>query len=188
MRDQKFQTTEGFRTQFNQSIPLISNDWSFGNSLDYKRWHKLPNNMVTSFNAYGRAVHSLFDEDIRISNRFYLPRNKLKGFVTRKVGPKDGKDYVGGNYATALNIDTTLPMVFANIDSVDLRYFIDTANIWGVDYSSTADESNSLRASTGFVIDWFTPIGPMNLSFAQDLTKADDDQTEFFQFNIGTTF
>ena len=35
MRNQKFQTTEGFRTQFNQSIALISSDWAFGNSLDW---------------------------------------------------------------------------------------------------------------------------------------------------------
>ena len=188
MRNQKFQTTEGFRTQFNQSIPLISNDWAFGNSLDYKIWQKLPNNMVTSFNAYGRAVQSIFDEDVRITNRFYLPRNKLKGFKTRQVGPKDGKDYVGGNYATAINLDTTLPMVFSTIESLDMRYFIDAANIWGVDYSTNVDQSNTLRASTGVVIDWFTPIGPLNVSFAQDLSKADDDKTEFFQFNLGTTF
>ena len=188
MRNQKFQTTEGFRTQFNQSIPLISNDWAFGNSLDYKIWQKLPNNMVTSFNAYGKAVQSIFDEDVRITNRFYLPRQKLKGFKTRQVGPKDGKDYVGGNYATAINLDTTLPMVFSQIESLDMRYFIDAANIWGVDYSTSVDQSNTLRASTGIVIDWFTPIGPLNVSFAQDLSKADDDKTEFFQFNLGTTF
>ena len=188
MRNQKFQTTDGFITKFNQSVPLISNDWAFGNSLDYKIWQKLPNNMVTSFNAYGKAVQSLFDEDVRITNRFYLPRNKLKGFKTRQVGPKDGKDYVGGNYATAVNLDTTLPMVFSQFESLDMRYFIDAANIWGVDYSSTVDQSNTLRASTGVVIDWFTPIGPLNVSFAQDLSKADDDKTEFFQFNLGTTF
>ena len=188
MRDQKFQTQEGFRTQFNQSIPLISNDWAFGNSLDYKLWQRLPNKMVTSFNVYGKAVQSLFDEDVRITNRFYLPRKKLKGFKTRQVGPKDGKDYVGGNYATAINLDTTLPMVFSQIDSLDMRYFVDAANIWGVDYSSTVDQSNTLRASTGFVIDWFTPIGPLNVSFAKELSKADDDKTEFFQFNLGTTF
>ena len=188
MRNQKFQTSDGFRTQFSQSIPLISNDWAFGNSLDYKIWQKLPNNMVTSFNAYGKAVHSILDEDVRITNRFYLPRQKLKGFVTRKVGPKDGKDYVGGNYATAINLDTTLPMIFSQFESLDMRYFIDAANIWGVDYSKSVDQSNTLRASTGVVIDWFTPIGPLNVSFAQDLSKADDDKTEFFQFNLGTTF
>ena len=67
--------------------------------------------------------NSLFDEDVRITNRFYLPRKKLKGFKTRQVGPKDGKDYVGGNYATAINFDTTLPMVFSTIESIRYEIF-----------------------------------------------------------------
>ena len=66
LRNQRFQTTDGFRTQFSQSIPLISNDWAFGNTLDYKIWQKLPNNMVTSFNAYGKAVQSIFSEGINL--------------------------------------------------------------------------------------------------------------------------
>ena len=97
-------------------------------------------------------------------------------------------DYVGGNYAAALNFDTTLPMLFSTVQNVDVRYFLDTANLWGVDYSSTVDQSNTIRASTGIVVDWFTPIGPLNFSLAQDISKADDDRTETFQFNLGTTF
>ena len=188
MRNQRFQTSEGFRSQFGQSIPLYSDEYSFSNSYDFKTWHKLPNNMVTSFNIYGKMINSLNGEDVRISNRTFLPKNKLKGFNTRNIGPRDGTDYVGGNYAAAINFDTTLPMVFSNIESLDMRYFIDMANLWGVDYSSSVDQSSEIRASTGVVIDWFTPIGPLNLSFAQDINKAQDDKTEFFQFNLGTTF
>ena len=55
-------------------------------------------------------------------------------------------------------------MILSQIETVDKRYFIDAANIWGADYSTSVDQSNALRASTGVVIDWFTPIGPMNLS------------------------
>ena len=160
----------------------------FSNSYDFKTWHTLPNKMVTSFNIYGKMINSLNGEDVRISNRTFLPKNKLKGFNTRNIGPRDGTDYVGGNYAAAINFDTTLPMVFSNIESLDMRYFIDMANLWGVDYSSSVDQSSEIRASTGVVIDWFTPIGPLNLSFAQDINKAEDDKTEFFQFNLGTTF
>ena len=187
-RNQRFQTTDGFRSKFNQTIPLISEEYSFGNMYDYKIWHKLPNNMVTSFNIYGRAVNSITGDDVRITNRFWLPRSKLKGFKTRNIGPVDANDYVGGNYGAAVNFDTTLPMVFSNVQNVDVRYFIDTANLWGVDYSSDVDQSNTIRASTGVVVDWFTPIGPLNFSLAQDISKADDDKTETFQFNLGTTF
>ena len=188
MRNQRFQTTEGFRSKFNQSIPIISDEYSFGNIYDFKTWYKLPNNMVTSFNIYGRSVNSLTGDDVKITNRFWLPRNKLKGFVTRNIGPVDANDYVGGNYGAAVNFDTTLPMIFTNVQNVDVRYFLDTANLWGVDYSSAVDQSNTIRASTGVVVDWFTPIGPLNFSLAQDISKADDDKTETFQFNLGTTF
>ena len=188
MRNQRFQTNEGFRSKFNQSIPLVSEEYSFGNIYDFKTWYKLPNNMITSFNIYGRSVNSLTGDDVKITNRFWLPRNKLKGFVTRNIGPVDANDYVGGNYGAAVNFDTTLPMIFSNVQNVDVRYFLDTANLWGVDYSSAVDQSNTIRASTGVVVDWFTPIGPLNFSLAQDISKADDDKTETFQFNIGTTF
>ena len=188
MRNQRFQTNEGFRSKFNQSIPLVSEEYSFGNIYDFKTWYKLPNNMVTSFNIYGRSVNSLTGDDVKITNRFFLPRSKLKGFKTRNIGPVDANDYVGGNYGAAVNFDTTLPMIFSNVQNVDVRYFLDTANLWGVDYSSAVDQSNTIRASTGVVVDWFTPIGPLNFSLAQDISKADDDKTETFQFNIGTTF
>tara|TARA_Y100000992_G_scaffold137704_1_gene91181 strand:+ start:927 stop:3167 length:2241 start_codon:yes stop_codon:yes gene_type:complete len=188
MRDQKYQPSEGFRSIFRQGVPLISDEYSLSNSYDFKQWYKLPNDMVTSFNIYGKTVHSLNGENVRITNRTFLPRNKLKGFNTRNIGPVDSTDYVGGNYAAALNIDTTLPMFFPTLENIDFRYFVDVANLWGVDYSSSVDQSNTVRSSTGFVVDWFTPIGPLNFSLSQNLSKADDDKTESFQFNLGTTF
>jgi len=128
------------------------------------------------------------DKDVRISDRLSLPRNKLKGFKFDSIGPVDNDDYVGGNYASSINFDTTLPMLFPSLESIDFKYFIDFGNVWGVDYSDTIDDSNKIRSSTGFTVDWFTPIGPFNFSLAQNLSKASTDKTESFQFNLGTTF
>ena len=50
------------------------------------------------------------------------------------------------------------------------------------------DDSSKLRSSTGLAIDWYTPVGPLNFSFSQPLTKKDTDKTESFRFNLGTTF
>ena len=188
MRNQRFQTSDGFRSRFNQSIPIYSDDYALMNAYDFKTWYKLPNDMITSFNIYGKMINSLNDEDVRVSNRFYLPNNKIKGFKTRNMGPKDGKDYIGGNYAAAFNFDTTLPMVFSTVDSLDMKYFFDAANLWGVDYSDTVDDSDKIRSSTGVAVDWWTPIGPLNSSLAHDLSKASTAKTETFQFSLGTTF
>jgi outer membrane protein insertion porin family len=187
-RNRKYQTTSGSRTIIRQGIPLISEEYSFVNGFESEKWVKLGNDMITNFGVYGRAINSVNDEDVRVTDRVSLPRGKLKGFQSGRIGPVDNTDYVGGNYAVSLNFDTTLPMVLPSAENIDFKYFIDAGNVWGVDYSNTIDDSNTIRSATGITIDWFTPIGPLNFSFAQDITKASTDKTESFQFNLGTTF
>jgi len=188
LRNQKFRTTDGIRSIFNQSVPLISDDYALSNSYEFKKWHELENSMVVDINFYGKAINSLTDEDVRVSNRLGLSSSRMRGFETGKIGPRDGNDYVGGNYAAAINLSTTLPMVLESFEDIDMKYFIDAGNVWGVDYSDTVDESNSIRSSTGLTVNWFTPIGPMNFAFIQNISKASTDKTESFQFNIGTSF
>ena len=50
--------------------------------------------------------------------------------------------------------------------------FLDAANVWGVDYSDTIDESNKIRSSFGVAIDWFTVIGPVNFSLSTTNYKS----------------
>jgi len=188
LRDKSYQTTDGFRSIFTQGIPLISDDYALLNGYEITKWHKFDNKMVSSLGFYVRTINSLVDEDVKISNRLTLPKKKLRGFETGKVGPVDNLDYVGGNYAMTLNFNSTLPMILPSLENIDVRYFIDVGNLWGVDYSSAIDQSNTVRSSTGLAINWFTPVGPLNFTLAQNLMKADTDATEQFQFNLGTTF
>ena len=188
LRNQKYRTTDGIRSIFNQSVPLISDDFALSNSYEFKKWHELENSMVVDINFYGKAINSLTDEDVRVSNRLGLSSSRMRGFESGKIGPRDGNDYVGGNYAAAINLSTTLPMLLESFENIDMKYFIDAGNVWGVDYSDTVDESNSIRSSTGLTVNWFTPIGPMNFAFIQNISKASTDKTESFQFNIGTSF
>ena len=81
-----------------------------------------------------------------------------------------------------------MPNLFTEIQDLDVSLFFDAANVWGVDYSSTIDDNNKIRSSTGVALDWFTPIGPLSLSYAIPLTKNNSDVTESIRFNIGTTF
>ena len=187
-RNQKFQTFDGHRITFNQGLPLISEEYAFSNSINIEKWYKFENEMVTNFGVYSKIISSLNDEDVRITDRLTLPRSKLRGFKFSSIGPVDGDDYVGGNYAASINFDTTLPMILPSFETIDFKYFVDVGNVWGVDYSDSIDDSNKIRSSTGISVDWFTPIGPLNFSLAQDISKASTDKTEGFQFNLGTTF
>ena len=188
LRDQKYQTKDGIRSIFSQGIPLISDDYALSNSYEITKWFEFDNKMVADLNFYAKSVNSMNDKNVRVSSRLGLGASRLRGFESGKLGPVDGNDYVGGNYAAALSLSTTLPMFFQSLESIDVKYFIDTGNVWGVDYSDSIDDSNTIRSSTGLAVNWFTPIGPMNFTFTQNLSKASTDKTETFQFNIGTSF
>ena len=81
-----------------------------------------------------------------------------------------------------------MPKLLENTQTLDFVAFFDAANVWGVDYDSSIDESNKIRSSYGVGVDWFTPIGPLSFSLSQTLSKASTDKTESFRFDLGTTF
>jgi len=188
LRDKVYKTTDGTRSTFSQGIPLISDDNALLNTFQITKWYQFANKMISDISFYAQTIDSLNNKDVKISSRLVLPKKRMRGFETGKIGPVDNYDFVGGNHAMTLNFNTTLPMILPSFENIDFKYFLDVGNLWGVDYSKTVDQSNSIRSSTGLGIDWFTPIGPLNFSLSKNLIKADSDVPETFQFNLGTTF
>ena len=111
----------------------------------------------------------------------------MRGFESGKIGPKDGTEYVGGNFGSAINLNTTLPNVLSGYENVDLNLFLDAASLREVDYDSSL-ESSSIRSSTGISVNWFTILGPLSFSYAIPLSSEETDRTESFRFRIGTSF
>ncbi len=185
--NQNFQPSDGFKTSFFQSLPLISDDGALSNSFTFTNYHSITEELIFALKFQAKAVNSINDEDVRLSKRLYLSSRNLRGFESGRVGPKDGTDFIGGNYLSSLNISTTLPDLLRDLENIDFKLFYDAGNVWGVDYNSSLD-SNKIRSSTGLSVDWYTPIGPLSFSLSQPITKADSDITETFRFDIGTTF
>ena len=168
-------------------MPILSDTNTFTNIYNYKIFKELYENNVSTFSFSFQGATSLSGDDIKLSERLYIPGRKLRGFETGKIGPKDGSDYIGGNYVSTINATTTIPKILENVQSVDLVMFADAANIWGVDYDSSL-EKNGIRSSIGIGLDWLTPVGPLTFSLAQPITKEATDIEERFRFNIGTSF
>ena len=187
-RNQRFRPNDGFLSDLTLDLPLISDSNTLTNSYTYKVYTDLYENNVTSMSFYVEAANSLTNDDIKLSERLYIPSRKLRGFESGKIGPKDGDDFVGGNFATAINFNSTLPVIFENAQNLDASIFVDIANLWGVDYDSSIDDSNRIRSSIGIGVDWFSVVGPINFSLTETLSKKSTDITESFRFNIGTTF
>ncbi len=190
LRNSTYKPSSGSKSFFYQTLPIISSNNEIKNTLiltSYKKLNK-ETDMVGKASLYLSTVNSLDGSDVRMSKRNRVPYSRLRGFEQGKVGPKDGDDFVGGNYITTLNLSTNLPGILNTMENLDFSYFIDVANVWGVDYDSSVDQSNFIRSSTGIGMDWLTPVGPLSFSLTQPISKKSTDKTETFRFNLGTTF
>ena len=181
--------SDGYISTIIQELPLMSDGNSIINGYQITGYKEVKDDTVLSVSLFTRAINSLqSNKDVRVSKRLFLPKSKLRGFEMGKIGPKDGPDFVGGNYMATLNTALTLPFIFPTLDKVDFSVFFDMANVWHVDYSQKIDQGNTIRSATGIAADVLTPVGPLSFAFSTPITKADGDVTESFRFNIGTSF
>ena len=186
-RNRTFKPTAGYRAKFVQSLPIIQDASSLMNGINVSVYHALSEDVIGSVKFYARSIHGI-DQDVRLTNRLRMPANRLRGFNTRRVGPKDGEDYIGGNYVTALGFEAQLPNLLPESSRTDVSVFLDTGNIWHVDYNDTLDDSSKIRSSIGISANVFTAVGPLSFTLAQDLSKSLNDETQTFNFRLGTSF
>jgi len=184
--NQNFQPSDGFINKFSQTLPIYSDDLSIENSFSTAGYHSVNDNLILSAKFLLKSINSL-EDNVRVSKRVYIPSKLLRGFESGKIGPKEGSQYIGGNYAAALNLSSTLPNIFYENENLDFNFFLDMANVWEVDYNDNLD-SNKIRSSTGIALNWFSPVGPMTFSYAVPISEAESDITEKFRFQIGTSF
>ncbi len=187
LRDRSFLPTSGSIVSFSQGLPIFSDQPSLYNRFSYSKYHGFSDDVIGALKFYASSITAL-DEDVRLSKRIKVPAKRLRGFESGKIGPVDQGDFVGGNYASALNFEAQLPNLLPEATQTDVAAFLDLANLWSVDYDSSAGSSSKLRSSIGVTTQLYTPIGPVNFVLAQALSKAESDVTQTFKFQIGTSF
>ena len=187
-RNRVYATTEGYTTSFNQTLPIYADSPYIKNSFQLSKYKAFSENYIGKFKFYSAAVNGLNDKDIRISKRINLSTKRLRGFKGGSVGPKDGNDFVGGNYAMATNFEIALPNFLPESTKTDVGLFLDFGNLWKVDYSDSVDDSNKIRSTIGANTSWLSPLGPMTFVFSKNISKAATDLVETFSFRLGTTF
>ena len=187
-RDRSFMPTDGSIASFNQSFPIYADKNFISNSLSYSTYKSFNEDVVGAGKFFFSAINGIGEDNVRLSKRTNLSSRKLRGFERGKVGPVDGKDHIGGNFASSLNFEASLPKILPEVTKTDVILFLDFANVWGVDYDSSLNDSNKLRSSTGAAASWLSPVGPMTFVLSTNLSKATTDETQSFNFNLGTTF
>lgn len=111
----------------------------------------------------------------------------VRGYQYGSIGPKySNGDNAGGDFRVNGGAELYFPVGFGKRDaSYRVGGFVDFGSV----YSSISDfDASDFRYSAGVALQWRSPIGPLKLSWAKPINKKDGDQTESFQFTIGTSF
>ena len=187
-RDRRFMPTGGYLTSFFQEFPLYAEQPHLKNNFSTNHYKEFNEDLIGALKFGVTSINGFGDEDVRVSKRLNLSSNKLRGFEPGKIGPKDGDDFIGGNYTTSLNLEANFPNFFPEKSNAEIGLFLDAGNVWGVDYSDTIDDSNKLRSTVGVNTSWLSPAGPLSFIFSKNITKASTDVDQTFNFRLGTTF
>ena len=129
------------------------------------------------------------DETLRLSQRYYLGGNTMRGFESGGIGARDKltRDALGGNWMVYSGLEMSFPL---GLDEIGLRghIFTDVGALGkpdGIDLNDVYYSSNP-RASVGFGFQWLSPMGQIDIDFGFPIVKEDYDNTQVFRLNFGT--
>jgi outer membrane protein insertion porin family len=191
--DSKFDPTDGYSLSY--SIDLAG----FGGTERFVRNEVGGSYFVPLFgtslvgSVKGDAGHiaSLQNEEVRVSDRFFLGGGRLRGFKVGGVGPRDLKtdDALGGTQYYRGSAEIGFPLGLPDEFDIKGALFSDVGSVWGNDdpFPDIADDP-SLRSSVGVGVGWGSPVGPVRINLSRAWLKEDYDKTEFFSFSFGTRF
>jgi len=167
-------------------LSLISDIPYINNRIFGSYYNEYASNFIGSIKYKFETING-FSDDIKFSDRLFVSGDNLRGFAARGIGPKLDNDFIGGNYSYFTTISSTVPNGLPEKWNATTNIFLDTANVWGVDDGSTGN-SNKIRSSIGAGFSWISPLGPISITYAEPLSKANSDDVEQFNFKIGTAF
>ncbi|MDT8344203.1 MAG: outer membrane protein assembly factor BamA [Thermohalobaculum sp.] len=196
-RDDVLEPTDGFLLRFEQDVAGLGGDAKFVRTrATATGWQGFfSNDLVASLELEGASIFNL-GPDTRITERFFLGSDSLRGFAQEGIGPRDiaTDDALGGNFMVAARFQVSFPLGLPEELGIFGGAFLDAGTVWGLDRTSfgppptVIDDSFSLRAAAGGLLFIDTPFGPLELSLGIPLLDKSFDEDEVFRLSVGTRF
>lgn len=150
----------------------------------FERW-------VLSLTATGGYIYGL-NETVRITDRYYVGGDGLRGFATGGVSPRDKatNDALGGNWMATGSAQVKFPVGLPEEFGVMGHTFLDAGTVGEAEMEDQSDinHSSSIRISAGVGASWKSPMGPVAIDIGYPLAKEPFDKKEIFKFSFGTRF
>ncbi len=196
-RDSKLEPTEGYILRYNTDFAGVGGDSRFLRNKLLGTWYTSPlKDVVLSLEGEVGYIFGIGGKDVRISERFYLGGESLRGFEFAGVGPRDlsttARDALGGNRFLRSSAELAYPLGLPEELGFRTYTFVDAGSLSGLDTKPQPGEifrdNSSMRLSAGQGLSWKSPFGPIRIDYAIPIIKEDYDREQKFRFSFGTRF
>jgi outer membrane protein insertion porin family len=205
--------TTGLRAQLETELAGLGGDAQFG-AVEAHAWYFIPfmdEKVVLKLEGNAGHIHS-FGNDVPLQDLYFKGADSFRGFARSGIGPmqvgNDGElDSIGGQTYAIGTIEVNFPVGIPEEWGIEGAVFSDFGTVFGTDAVKVANgsgtctyvdktvtdnctvfDSMNLRASVGAGIIWSSPFGPLRFSASYPILSQKSDDTEIFQFSIGTRF
>ncbi len=178
--------TEGFRIGSSLEYAGLGGDSEYIKSSSYfKYFYSLEDKYDLDWvlRTKLQAKFLVDNGQINQGDSLYLGGTKsLRGYKSYAFGPSrdTGEREEPWKNMAAASVEFSLPL----LPSAKMR--------WGLfyDYGMIGKDnlSDVKRSSTGALLEWISPFGPLQLIFAHPLDDEPGDDTSSFEFSLGSTF
>ncbi len=189
-RDSAINPKEGYYLSFGNDVAGLGGDEKYL-KFDGKAYKYFTLADYYTFKLFinGGFITGYGDENVRLSNRYYLGGSTLRGFEFAGIGARDKftKDALGGNWMIYSGAEMSFPI---GLDEVGVRgrTFVDMGILGKPDdiNEDYVEYSDTPRVAAGFGFQWQSPMGQIDVDLAFPIVKEDYDETEVFRLNFGS--
>jgi len=193
-RDSAIYPTSGYKYDIGYKITLPLLDMQYYQfNAKVTDYIPLTNKVVWNNDLNLGYAHSYGNDPYPFFQNYYVGgSNSVRGYKAASIGKQYyddiQEDFVSTGGTTKIVGSTSIlfPLPGGMFkDQVRLETFIDGGGVWEENENIALDE---MRFSAGLSVQWVSPFGPINVSFAKALNDDAQDETESFQFGMGTNF
>lgn len=190
-RDNSINTKDGYYLSFGHDISGLGGDTKYNRfDVNVYDFFTIADYYTFKLFATGGLIAGYGGKNVRMSDRYYLGGQNMRGFETAGIGARDKAtgDSLGGNWIMYSGAEMTFPI---GLDELGIkgRTFWDFG-VLGKPDNFNEDKiyySKKIRQSIGFGFDWMSPMGKINIDFGFPIVKEKYDETEVFRLNFGTS-
>lgn len=194
-RDQRLNTTKGWLLRNNWAVSgLGGTEYYVRSTVDAVIYQQLAEDFVVSIGGSAGFTQPYNNTSLRLTNRFFVGGDNLRGFAAGGIGPRDGNtgDALGGRYFYTGTAEASFPLGLPKEIGIVGKAFVDVGSLWGTEtnygYTANVLDVPSMRIGTGVGIQWVSPFGPIRVDYAVPVAQQYFDRTQNLRFGFGTRF